>query len=44
VVSRPLVPALDAEPFFGATARGAARHLGHTQIAALIGERLRPDE
>lgn len=43
-MSRPLGPALDAEPFFGATARGAARYLGHTEIAAQIGERLRPDE
>jgi hypothetical protein len=24
------------EPVFGATARGAARHLGHAEIAALL--------
>lgn len=29
-----------AEPFFGSTARGAARHSGHTEIVALIEERL----
>jgi hypothetical protein len=28
------------EPFFGATARGAAEYLGHPEIAALIAERL----
>jgi hypothetical protein len=30
------------EPFFGATARGAARYQGHAEIAALIEERLTP--
>lgn len=29
-----------AEPFFGATARGAARYAGHQEIAELIEERL----
>jgi hypothetical protein len=29
-----------AEPFFGSTARGAARYNGHTEIVALIEERL----
>jgi len=28
------------EPFFGATARGAARHQGHAEIAALIDARM----
>jgi len=28
------------EPFFGATARGAARHQGHGEIAALIDARM----
>ncbi len=31
-----------AEPSFGATARGAARHFGHAGIAAMIEERLAP--
>jgi hypothetical protein len=30
------------EPFFGATARGAANYQGHAEIAALIEERLAP--
>jgi hypothetical protein len=30
------------EPFFGATARGVASYHGHTEIVALIEERLAP--